>query len=125
MSFLLSFGSDKIQINGIKNDYNRVERMKYSLCNLSKSEIFMNIALEAKLNNNWQEVIVDVTKITVKSAVIYDIKQEQRKYFVYDLRTLDRALFKNKQVEIRLKVYYGNKIDDLKSIVYSKVIKVQ
>jgi hypothetical protein len=108
-----------IKFQGIKKEYKYDEKLNYSVSNLSKNNLFINIALEVNLNNKWEEAISDVTRQTINSASVYEIRHSKCKSFVFDLKKIDKALFRDKKVEIRLKVYYRNKIVKLKSIFYS------
>jgi hypothetical protein len=101
-ALLLTAATGPIQIGGLKSQYKRTEKMNYSVVNSTKMQLFVNIALEANVNNRWKEVVGDITTKTIRSVLVHPVKAKSAKAFSYDLSKLDKSIFKNKTAQIRL-----------------------
>ncbi len=121
---LFTAATGPIQVNGLKPQYKQNEKMNYSVANNTKMQLFVNIALEANVNNRWKEVVGDITTKTVRSVMVYPVKAGTSKSFSYDLARLDKALFKNKTTQIRIKIYFGNKMNNTTDIFRSSPVTV-
>ncbi len=116
--------TEPLQIKGIKKEYRQSESIKYSVCNSDKKSLLINIALEARLDNKWQEITIDVTRNAVKSAAIYKLNQHNCRNFSFNLNEIDKTLVKDR-IEVRLKIYCRNKLDRTETIFYSNTIFVK
>src|SRR5476649_182668 len=107
---LIAFHISIIQpkITGLKKEYNHSNHINYHIHNDNIYSIYTNIALDVLIDNKWQEAISDITRRSEKTALVYKITNGTSKDFTFNLKDLDRVLFKNQHAIIRLKVYYGD-----------------
>ncbi len=105
IALLLIAGIAPIKLSGVKTKYTRQEKLIYQISNNSNQDQFVNIALEA--------------------SIVYPIKPGKNKSFSYKVKDIDDILFKDKELQTRLKVSYRSiTMTGIVKILYSDTILI-
>jgi hypothetical protein len=112
-----------ILIENIKESYLNNESFQVTLSNKTANTLFYYISIECYINEEWREVINDITNPISKSSKISKINSNETKDVSF---AIDNVLndFTQKFYIYRLKINYGNKADKIDKLLFSKSFKI-
>lgn len=119
---MVLLGNVPIEFKCINSQYKRTDKIRYIILNNDANPQFIGVALEANFNNGWHEIVSDIARKTVMVSTLYILKGKRSKLFVYDLNDIDKVLFKQRKLIIRMRANYRYKIDGPEKNIYSRTI---
>lgn len=127
--FFLLFGCltqntmNDILVENIKGAYLNNESFQATLSNKTTSTLFYYIGIECYINEEWREVVNDITNPKSKSSKISKINSNETKAICF---TIDSVLndFTPNFEKYRLKINYGIGVGKIDKFLFSESFKI-
>jgi hypothetical protein len=121
--FACKVNNDKIRIEGLLQKYNQNQNIEFTISNNFERKYYY-VSIEYFENNNWFELINDISKPKSRASVINLIKPNQtinKKVSIQKVFYLKNFLnFK----KYRLKILYGKSADEINSTYFSNSFEI-
>jgi hypothetical protein len=124
LPFLYQDMEKKPVIKGIQQSYAINDTVNFTIENPLDSSIYYYLGVEKYLNNEWREVIIDITNPTSRRAKILHIDRTGK--MIFTVRT--HSIIENRHSDsskYRIILNYGFSINDINKRNYSEPFRIQ
>ncbi|HBT73569.1 MAG TPA: hypothetical protein DEB37_15380 [Lysinibacillus sp.] len=122
---VINIGNDNFEIEGLSNNYYTHENIQFYLTNNSSSKKFYYISVDCYDNKTWSELINDVNNPKSNKSLIMEILPSKRIKVNFPI---NKVFYMNNFLNFklyRLKIVYGDSIQDLNYKYYSESFKIK
>jgi hypothetical protein len=112
-----------ILIENIKESYLNNESFQAKLSNKTTSPLFYYIGIECYINEEWREVVNDITNPKSNSSKISKINSKETKEIIFAIDSVLNDFTPNFD-KYRLKISYGNEVDKIDKLLFSESFKI-
>ena len=112
-----------ILIDNIRESYLNDESFEVTLNNRATSTLFYYVGIECYINEEWREVVNDITNPKSKSSKISKVNSNETKNISF---AIDSVLndFNPNFDKYRLKINYGSKVGKIDKLLFSESFKI-